>query len=69
MKLTLGSRLINAWNVFKNNRDPTDDYNYGSGSTYRPDRPRLTRGNAKSISASVFNRIDRKSTRLNSSHT
>jgi hypothetical protein len=60
MKLTLGSRLINAWNVFKNNRDPTDDYNYeyySSGSTYRPDRPRLTRGNAKSISASVFNRI------------
>lgn len=60
MKLTLGSRLMNAWNVFKNNRDPTDEYNYpyiGSGSAYRPDRPRLTRGNEKSISASVFNRI------------
>ena len=57
MKLTLGSRLINAWNVFKNNRDPTDNYDYSSGSAYRPDRPRLTRGNAKSISASVFNRI------------
>lgn len=60
MKLTIGSRLMNAWNVFKNNRDPTDDYNYkyySSGSTYRPDRPRLTRGNEKSISASVFNRI------------
>ena len=60
MKLTLGSRLMNAWNVFKNNRDPTEDYTFrynGSGSSYRPDRPRLTRGNAKSISASVFNRI------------
>ncbi len=60
MKLTIGSRLVNAWNVFKNNRDPTEDYTFrynGSGSSYRPDRPRLTRGNAKSISASVFNRI------------
>ena len=60
MKLTIGSRLANAWNVFKNNRDPTEDYSFrcnGSGSSYRPDRPRLTRGNAKSISASVFNRI------------
>lgn len=58
MKLTIGSRLINAWNVFKNNRDPTDNYVYNpSGSSYRPDRPRLRSVNAKSISASVFNRI------------
>lgn len=58
MKIT--TRLKNAWNVFKKNRDPTDEYGYGysgSGSSYRPDRHILTRGNAKSISASVFNRI------------
>lgn len=57
MELSIGSRLKNAWNVFMN-KDPT---NYGSdiGSEYyyRPDRPRFTRGNERSIVTSVYNRI------------
>lgn len=51
-------RLQHAWNAFINNRDPTADYrNIGAGYAYRPDRPRLTRGNERSIVTSVYNRI------------
>lgn len=58
MEKTLGSRLKNAWNAFKN-RDPTSNYNWdiGASYSYRPDRIRLTRGNERSISTSIFNRI------------
>lgn len=58
MELTLTSRLKNAWNAFTNARDPTYNvrdlgYSYG----YRPDRPRFTRGNERSIVTALFNRI------------
>ena len=57
MESTMGSRLKHAWNAFFN-RDPTNYYNdYGSGSSYRPDRVRLTRGNERSIVTSIYNRI------------
>ncbi len=53
----LKDRLQHAWNAFTN-RDPTDNYNNSSyGSSYRPDRHRLSRGNERSIATSVFNRI------------
>lgn len=55
---TFGSRLKHAWNAFVNNRDPTASYrDIGGGYSYRPDRPRLTRGNERSIVTSVYNRI------------
>lgn len=54
----LGTRLQKAWNVFRNNRDPTVQYqDTGPGYYYRPDRPRLTRGNERSIVTSIYNRI------------
>ena len=57
MEINLGPRLKNAWNAFFN-RDPTRDYQDGGMSySYRPDRPRLTRGNERSIVTSVYNRI------------
>lgn len=53
----LGERLQHAWNTFLN-RDPTPDYReFGMSYSYRPDRPRLTRGNERSIITSVINRI------------
>lgn len=53
----LTDRLKHAWNAFTN-RDPTGYYqNTGMGYSYRPDRPRLTRGNERSIVTSVYNRI------------
>lgn len=57
MALSIGSRLKNAWNVFMN-KDPSREYrNVGMSYSYRPDRPRLTRGNEQSIVNSVYNRI------------
>ena len=57
MGISFGSRLKHAWNAFLN-RDPTKYYrNMGVGYSYRPDRPRLTRGNERSIVTSVYNRI------------
>ena len=54
----LVDRLQHGWNAFINNRDPTIGVNsYGTSYTYRPDRPRLTRGNERSIVTSVYNRI------------
>ncbi|MBQ0141854.1 MAG: phage portal protein [Prevotellaceae bacterium] len=51
----LTDRLSHAWNAFMN-KDPTPDYS-SRGYSYRPDRPRLTRGNERSIVTSVYNRI------------
>ena len=57
MEINLGPRLKNAWNAFFN-RDPTNYYqDEGMSYSYRPDRPRLTRGNERSIVTSVYNRI------------
>lgn len=51
-------RLKHSWNAFVNNRDPTEDFrNVGPGYAYRPDRPRFTRGNERSIVTAVYNRI------------
>ncbi len=57
MELTFGSRLKHAWNAFMN-KDPTrHSWNLGTSYFSRPDRPRLTRGNERSIITSVYNRI------------
>lgn len=57
METSLGSRLIHAWNAFRN-RDPTSySGNLGASYSYRPDRPRLSRGNERSIATAVYNRI------------
>ena len=57
MELTIGTRLKHAWNAFTN-RDPTRYYQtIGAGYSSRPDRPRLSRGNERSIVTSIFNRI------------
>lgn len=51
------SRFKSAWNAFFS-RDPTKDHRYtGQTFYYRPDRPRFTRGNERSIINSVYNRI------------
>lgn len=49
-------RLRHGWNAFINNKDPTI-VERGIGYSYRPDRPRFTRGNERSIVTSIFNRI------------
>lgn len=52
------TRLQHGFNAFLN-RDPTE-YAYrdiGPGYSYRPDRPRFSRGNERSIVTSIYNRI------------
>ena len=53
---TLTQRLQNAWNAFRNPRDPTIR-DYGRSYTYRPDRYKIRSGNERSIVTNVFNRI------------
>ena len=54
----LGTRLKHAYNAFRNNRDPTAYYrDLGSSYSYRHDRPRLSRGNERSIVTAVYNQI------------
>ena len=57
MEQSFASRLKHAWNVFRS-RDPTAESMDAGASYYnRPDRPRFTRGNERSITTSVLNRI------------
>lgn len=58
MNDSFGSRLKRAWNIFFN-KDPTSEYrsNVGPGYYYRPDRPRFSVGNERSIVTAILNRI------------
>lgn len=56
--MSFWDRVQVGWNAFKNNRDPTIRYqDIGPGYSIRPDRPRLTRGNERSIVTAIYNRI------------
>lgn len=57
---SLTERLRQAWNVFTNQEEYNNypgKYTYGQISSVRPDRPRLTRGNDKSIINAIYNRL------------
>lgn len=59
MAETFGSRIKNAWNAFRS-RDQTSNrvrQDYGIGYSRKPDRPRLSLGNERTIIASLYNRI------------
>lgn len=57
MEESISSRIRRAWNTFFS-RDPTyDSRDFGASYSIRPDRPRFTRGNERSIVTSVYNRI------------
>lgn len=60
---TILDRFRKSWNAFFG-RDPTtgtynksNDWDYGVGTAYRPDRMRFTRNNAQTIISSIYNRI------------
>ena len=68
MESNLMTRLKHSWNAFMN-RDPTDNFNgVGYGSTYRPDRPKFTRGNERTIVTSIYNRIALDVAAININH-
>lgn len=56
MEMSFGSRLKHAWNAFNGNT-PISYRDVGASYAYRMDRPRLSRGNERSIVTSVYNRI------------
>jgi hypothetical protein len=57
--MSFWDRLKHGWNAFQNNRDPTEYRSYETGFSYgyRPDRPRLSMGNERSIITAVLNKI------------
>lgn len=69
MELNFMTRLKHSWNAFMN-RDPT--YNsfrdIGMSSSFRPDRPRLTRGNERTIITAIYNRIATDVSGININH-
>ena len=59
MELTILDRFKNAWNAFSD-KNRTSEYGYTVGeASYgrRPDRPRFTRGNERSIVTAIYNKI------------
>lgn len=55
---SLGDRLRNAVNAFRNNENGMFRYrDIGPGYSYRPDRTRFSGGNEKTIVTPVFNRV------------
>lgn len=53
----LTERLAHAWNAFLNKEPPRHGYSETVSYSYRPDRPRLSRGNERSIVTAIYNRI------------
>lgn len=69
MELSFGTRLRHAWDVFRNREPTQNEYREaGPSSHYRPDRPRLTRGNDRTTVTSLFNRIALDVASINISH-
>ena len=66
MDYSISTRFKNAWNAFRN-KDPST-FNNGRGFSVRPDRARLTRGNEKSITTSIYNRIALDVSSINIQH-
>lgn len=68
MEDTFGSRLKHAWDVFMNKDPSSSGQSFGMGYSRRPDRPRFTRGNERSIVTSVYNRISMDVSSINIQH-
>ena len=56
-KPSVFTRFKEAWNVFTGRDSSRKTYHYGSSSSFRPDRTRLSHGNERSIITSILNRI------------
>lgn len=66
--MDLMNRARNAWNVFMN-KDPTQSWHdYGMSYSYRPDRPRFTGGNARTMATPIYNRIAMDAAAVNIRH-
>ena len=67
MPVSFGERIRRMWNAFSN-RDPTEVPMATATYSYRPDAPRLSGGNERSIIASVENQIANDVARMTFRH-
>lgn len=67
--MSIIERLQHGWNAFMN-KDPTTvrQFNSGPSYTYRPDRPRVTRGNDRTTINAIINRIAIDAANINIQH-
>jgi len=67
--MSIIERLQHGWNAFMN-KDPTTvrQFNAGPSYTYRPDRPRVTRGNERTTINAIINRIAIDAANINIQH-
>lgn len=67
--MSIIERLQHGWNAFMN-KDPTSvrQFNAGPSYTYRPDRPRVTRGNDRTTINAIINRIAIDAANINIQH-
>lgn len=67
--MSIIERLQHGWNAFMN-KDPTTvrQFNAGPSYTYRPDRPRVTRGNDRTTINAIINRIAIDAANINIQH-
>lgn len=68
MDISFGSKLKHAWNAFFSREPTRPTYVYSGGYSFNNSRPRLTRGNDRSIVNSVFNQIAIDVAQLNINH-
>lgn len=67
--MSIFTRLQSGWNAFISNRDPTRRYtDIGGSYTYRPDRPRFSGGNERSIVTALYNRMALDASAINIQH-
>ena len=65
--MTVGDRIQHAWNAFMN-KDPTPTQYTGPSYTTRPDRPRFSRGNERSVVTAIYNRLSIDSAAIDVRH-
>lgn len=63
------TRIKKAWNAFRNKDPATYNSNLGISYSHRPDRPKFTRGNERSIINSIFNKIALDVAQIDIRHT
>ena len=68
MENTFLSRIKNAWNVFRSRDVPDINYSEIGSTYYRPDRPRMSRGNERTIVTAIVNRIAMDVSSINVNH-